>query len=241
MHLEIETLGDFFGTHKTPRMLERLMFEFFQERKHFEPEPGLMAMKWFDYRFMHPVLATYYYAQCYRRVYKRKWERHVDRRTSVYAAGIKADDLFKADNATIRACWTGRQTADYFGMPYELYIELAMERAMGWKRDFLPRPQQLYSEQLTNAAHAGWVERQASRLFVAADPRYRLGAWRGDGTAHQRAHEAWVCDQLAKRTPGSRAILLGTYLWRDPVVRERFALERFGADTLTLARAEMPN
>lgn len=232
MHQEIDTLGSFFGAHKTPLMLERLTFTRIPHER-LECERTLFSHKWFDYRFMSPALATYYYAHCYRGVYRRIWERHLDRKSAQYAKGIKTEDVFDDAN-TLSACWRGRQVADALGVPYDLYIELAMTKAMSWQRKYLPRPQQLYSDQIIEAVKEGWDDRTKGRFFVATDPRYRLDQWAA--TPAQLAHESWAATQIARRTPGTRAHLLHKHLWVDPIIREDFAVDRFGEEEVERAR-----
>lgn len=235
MYQEIDTLGSFFGAHKTPLMLDRVMFSRIPHER-IEHERMLFDHKWFDYRFMHPALATYYFAHVYKAVYKRIWERHIDRKSAQFAKGIKVEDIFEADGNTLSAIWRCRQVADAMGIPYNLYIELAMTKALSWQRKFLPRPAQLYSDQIIDAVHAGWEDRTKGRFYVTVDPRYRLDQWAA--TPAQIAHESWICTQIARRTPGTRSHLLHKHLWVDPIIREDFAIERFGEEEVRRAREE---
>jgi hypothetical protein len=244
MYQELEILGTFPGAHRPPMALDRVMFTRIP-RERLEPERTLFQHKWWDYRFMHPTLATSYYAHCYKSVYRTIWRRHMDHRSAGYVAGIKADDIFELPeganekarrslNNTVAACWRGRQVADAMGIPYETYIELAMTKAMSWSRKYLPRPSQLYSDEIIEAVQAGWDELTAGKFLIANDPRYRIGQWQG--TPAQIAHESWVCTQIARRTPGTRAYLLHRHLWVDPVIRGEIARARFGDDEIERAK-----
>lgn len=232
MYQEIDTLGVFYGAQKRPLELDRLMFTHIPHER-LDCERTLFTHKWFDYRFMHPALATYFFAHCYKTVYKRIYERHIDRQTARYASGIKTEDVFEDAN-TLSACWRARQVADAMCIPYDLYVELAMTKALGWQRKFLPRPSQLYSDQIIEAVQAGWDERTKGRFEIANDPRYRIDQWAD--TPEQKAHESWVCTQIARRTPGTRAHLLHKHLWVDPVIRESLAIDRFGEEEIERAR-----
>ncbi|KAA5603488.1 hypothetical protein F1188_19635 [Roseospira marina] len=230
---ETETLGAFPGAQRSAAACEYVMISRIP-RERLEPERVLFQHKWFDYRFMHPTMATSYYAQCYKDVYRRLFARHIDRDVSRYVAGIKLGDIFaktddekllKSQSGTISACWRGRQTADALGIPYPLFIELAMTKALSWQRKYMPRPQQLYSDQIIEAVEGGWQERTRGRFIIAQDPRYRLNAWAG--TPAQIAHESWVCTQIIRRSPGTQLHLLEQHLTVDPLIREEAARARF--------------
>ena len=235
MHeIELEKFGVFYGAHLDGERLDRLMHD---RIRHVDPwllgkqERMLFRGKWFDYRFMHPTLATYLFARSYTTIYKVLFRRHVDHARAEGRLGFKDSDIF--NSRELSGFWRARQHADAIGMPYELYIELAMEGLMRISRSFLPRPTQLYGDMALEAAQKGWRERLDSRLYVANDPRYRND--RFEGTPAQVAHRNFMLDQIGKRA--NRAHLVAQYVWKDPVLTEGEVVGRFGPEILDQARA----
>ncbi len=106
-----------------------------------EPERWLMTSKWFDYRFMHPVQATYLFTDAYRRVYKQMYATTFDRDRADYVKGIKAEDPFDLSkrNTDRAGLWKARQMADGLCMPYDLYIGIAMHWSLRkCRKEYLP-------------------------------------------------------------------------------------------------------
>lgn len=102
-------------------------------------EVDLFNNCWFDYRFMHPTLRTYVFADIYISLFKEFYERHIDI-DSTKARGFSRPDPLdnrppriskerieagvKARKLRTPTClWRARQTADSLGMPYHEYIK----------------------------------------------------------------------------------------------------------------------
>ncbi|CAO3459905.1 hypothetical protein [Azospirillum argentinense] len=260
--IELAKFGEFYGSFRTPTDQFRLLHTHIEPAKTphdlFAQEPALFRSKWFDYRFLTPVMATYLYAEVYRRTYQRLFARHVDRERAKYARGTKFEEIFpdaggperkakrllpappkratgeKNKPHQLTGYWVGRQVADAIGAPYDVYIELAMEKCLRWQREYLPRPTQLYSDQVINHVTDQWAERCRAKLYVAEDPRYRMERFKG--TPDQIAHQTWLMDQLSRRPSGVRAHLLGKYLWDEPLLGVDAVVERFGPAIIQEAR-----
>ena len=194
-------------------------------------EVGLFDRKWFDYRFLHPARATYLYAHYYREIYRRMTRKHVDHRKAEWVSGARGD-VFDGKETT--GFWKGRRQADEWCMPYDLYIALAFEKAMTWKRPYLPRPAQLYSDQIKDYVFDKWVERMKTKVYLAKDPRYKLD--RFQGAPAQLAHMDWVLDQAALREQPH--VFLAGVLYRHPMIDEERVEARFGSDMVDRCRRE---
>ena len=233
---EIQKFGVFFGAHHTETRLETLMFTrikhipFERLRKQ---ERALTFSKWFDYRFLHPVLATFLFSQAYATGANEMYRRYVDSERAHRFQALKSEDIFALAQVKLTGLWRARQHADALGMPYEIYVELAMERLMRYKRPYLPQPQQLYSDDAVAAARKGWFDRQETRVLVAADERYRNQFY--VGLPVQDAHRRWVIEQIKRRMQPQYAI--ANYVWKDPVITEEMVIAQWGADTLERARS----
>lgn len=166
-----------------------------------EPERWLMASKWFDYRFMHPVHATYLFTDAYRRVYRQMYASTYDRAKADYVKGIKAEDPFDlAKRNTDRAgLWKARQMADGLCMPYDLYIGIAMTWSLRkCRKEYLPRPTHLYNFDLLTAVSDTWKDRQSGILYVAKDERFKNERYQASPI--QDAHHEWLLEQVSKRS-----------------------------------------
>ena len=186
-----------FGLDLPAEEYDRLMF--LHVRKDWQKFEGpLFTSKWFDYRFMNPVAATYQYAADYVRVYKLFFRATIDRAAAEFVRPLKDPDLFKCPQTTISAIWRGRQHADAMGMPYTVYQTLAMESVLKyWKQRHLPRPCQLYSNQVCERVAAEWEKRQLGILYFGAHSAYRMQRY--VGAQVQDDHHEWLFDQAAKR------------------------------------------
>lgn len=212
------------------------------DRIHFHVEPKLQAeenalfsLKWFDYRCMHPVHATYLFAHAYSTAYKEAFARVYDRERAQYVSGLKGEDVFdftgKRTNG-VTGIVRARQHADMLGMPYIEFTRIAFSWALRRKRDYLPRPMHLYGFDLLTAIQETWRERQAGQVFVAADPLFRNGAY--DALPVQDAHHEWLLQQAALRS--NRDHYLARMLYDDDVLLESKVAARFGAEQLERAR-----
>lgn len=165
------------------------------ERQEIEDE--LLGRKWFDYRFMHPVQATYVYAHAYNQVYPRVYRRTICHRRARFIRPLWLD-VFR-DKNSLQGIWGGRQCADELCMPYTLYIQMAMDGALRyWNHKHLPRPNQLYTERVIKYVCAAWESHQEGFLLIAKHSHYRNENY--VGAAHQDAHHEWLIKQAGKRT-----------------------------------------
>lgn len=206
------------------------------EDKLLEPERWLMTTKWFDYRFLDPVQATYLFAHHYREVYRRKYADHIDTQRAPYVNGLKAQDPFEGQgkNPEGVGLWKARQMADGLTMPYDLFVDIAMEwKLRRSKRKYLPRPLHLYEYDLMTAVNETWNDRRMSKIYVAMDERFLNENYRE--TAIQDAHHEWLIESL--RTRASISHLLHQLVSVDRVLPSEKALKAFGGQVLSQAIA----
>ena len=185
-------------------------------------ELSLMRSKWFDYRFLHPVIATYTYAQAFETIYHRMVRTHLG--GSVRRV-FKTYDLLRMDKATACGLWRGRQCADALGMPYEVYLDQAFTlRLAYWKQGNLPRPTQLYADMILDAMPERWAELQAGKLFYGAHQELRTH--RFVGTSPQLDHHEWLFTQAGKRS--NPAAIMRRFYDEDLIPAEK-VVARLGA------------
>lgn len=163
-------------------------------------ELDLFTAKWFDYRHLTPLQATKLYIEIYGEIYRRKYAQHFDELTAEAISTDTFDKLMvdldnpkKATKTRVKfsSYWRGRQFADAIGIPYEVYIDLAIEyRLRYWKQRYLPKPGHLYGDMVLEKVQARWEEIQPNRLYLAEHPMYLAQNYAG--LPHQDAYHEWV-------------------------------------------------
>lgn len=193
-------LEEAYGLHKSPEDYDRLMFSFI--RKDWQEYEGpLFTTKWFDYRHLHPVAASYVFAHCLVKAYQRAYRRTISNKGWDAMRPLKSIDLFRCPKNQIGGVWRGRQHADAMGAPYPVYLEFAYEAALRyWKRGHLPTPQQLYSEHVIQRVTEQWEDRQKGFMLFSEQAAYRNENY--IGTRAQDDHHAWLFEQIGKRQNG---------------------------------------
>lgn len=149
-----------------------------------QEESALYATKHWDYRFLHPSIATQLYADSYSAALKRAVARRTDLWKGKYMKPLKSDVLFELSAAAITALWKGRQMADRIGCPYEFYCEQAMQFADQARMNYLPTPNNMYSQSVPERLQGmdsmveyiirKWVERCRDTTTYADHPGFRV-------------------------------------------------------------------
>lgn len=159
-------------------------------------EAALYRGKWFDYRFLNPVQATYLYAHQFVKAYRQAFATNIDGAAAKHVRPLDVEKLFvepeQAQDETPKnfrkrvashrmrtaGIWRGRMVADAMGMPYDVYLELAFHWTLRyWQQRHLPRPSQLYSDLVVDRATIEWDARQQDQLFYSTLPQYRNEAF----------------------------------------------------------------
>ncbi len=173
----------------------RLMFKFISN-DWIKVETALFTGKWFDYRFLNPVQATYLYAHYFEKAYRNSFASNIDTEKAQWISPLPKGDWFtlperldkhtpeqhaalvKRRKMLISGLWRGRQVADAVGMPYDLFLERALYwRLRYWNKSHLPRPSHLYSDLVTDRATIDWEDRQKYRLYFSKLPQYQNNAY----------------------------------------------------------------
>ena len=162
-------------------------------------ELPLYATKWFDYKRLHPVQATYYFAHCYSVAYRRAYATTRDYETSKTIKPLRVDDAFKSSD--INALWKARQSCDAIGATYNFYTAHALELTSryGWK--FIPRPNQIYTDAMIDEVAAAWETRCTDILQIVGDTSQygteELSEWYM-GQIKKRPSPAFTASKLIK-------------------------------------------
>src|SRR5690554_2626742 len=106
-------------------------------------EAGLYQTKWWDYRIMHPMEATYHFAQAYVQAVKAAVRKRIDLYVSINCKPLKDQDFLKCSRHVITGLWKARQEADRHGIPYDFWCSKAMKYAQDRDWRYLPKPTHL--------------------------------------------------------------------------------------------------
>jgi hypothetical protein len=215
----------YYGDHLTDDDCEILALTQIHAQ-HLEDEAAAMQTKWFDYRMMPHVRATYLFARHFNLAYQRFFAETRDKETSKMIRGIHHEDVFQSrDKTTIHLA---RQAFDLAGVRYEFGLSFAMRRFLerGWKT--MPRPNQLYGDELIADMKEAWVIECDARLQVPKHAMYLAENY--TGTRLQREFHEWLFKQINRRS--SRHLSLGQAVYVEKVLPESVALEVYGEGLL---------
>ena len=137
-------------------------------------EAELFKSKWFDYKDMHPVKATYLFCHYYKQSYSRLMKIRYDVEKGQNMTGIKGRDLFYDTSKQSRhGMWKARQTADKYGIEYSFYISRALDYSMYKGDQHLLRPTQLYSYAVLEHIAESW-DRQRIDLVLLPERKPKV-------------------------------------------------------------------
>lgn len=191
-------------------------------------EAALYCTKWYDYRFMHPTKASFWYADAYIRAYKRTFSSHISADGAKHAKGLKSPNIFKLNKCELSGIWKGRQMADELGIPYQFYTSVIFNwtTRQGWKR--LPRPSQLYSDDAAFVALSAWKRHQESKIVVPIIEDYLTKNFYEH--PYQIEFQNWLCERIKERPNPEFA--LGHYLHKQPMLTRKIASAHFNESTI---------
>lgn len=212
-----------------PMIADRVM-ELHISKKLLQREPELYASKWFDYRFLSPYEATEKFITLFGQIAKRIYARDIDykaaenmRVPTMTGLVVDLDNMeptrktkgrarettrSQVAKTTLTGFWRARMVADAIGMPYDHFIEQALNgRLKAWKRTYLPMPSQLYDGKAMARVLHWWKEAQEDVFFYSDLPAYEPQNY--IGAPAQVEHNKWVVEQALKRGGAAPAMLAG--------------------------------
>lgn len=215
-------------------MLSRLdswLFEFAnipQELR--DQESGLMRQRWFDYRNLLPGQATYLFAEHYEQEYRKMYAETRDSDGAETVKVLLGDDIFKSANGI--SFWRARQDADRIGCKYDFYIRFVFKRAWdrGWR--YIPRPNQIYSEEITLDANAAWSSEKQHSLQLASGGMFKSDSYVGH--PDQDAYHIYIVEQIKGRMHHQG--ILERLVFKEGILPIEVAKQYFSADMLSHAK-----
>lgn len=155
----------------------------------------LLKTRWFDYTRLHPLQATYYFADCYRRIYQEK----ASKVFALQSQGIREDFMTSREATTF---WNTRSFCDAQGYEYMWFLRTMIDYRLtnGEFKNRIPRICHLvrdYDNELL-ALDTLWKGRiSGERLVWSKDPYFSAEAFVGDST--QCKHENFLMNQIKNK------------------------------------------
>lgn len=228
--------GPYYGSDTSFQDLEILTVQHIPAKIR-KGEAELMQTKWFDYRQMHPMLATLYFMECYKVAYRDFTRAAVNADTADFVKPIKGDSFLEAREKL--SFWRLRQLVDGLGIRYDFFLAEAMRWYVTecFRRESLypPRPGHIATnEDLLTTVMIAWDEEKATRLQFAQDETFKTANF--DGSDHQVAYEKFVIEQIQNRQ--HKRFALSSYIYTHDMLRVEVAIKHFGADLVNDALRE---
>lgn len=223
-----DTFGPFFGADVELIACEALAIAKI-ERKLLAKEAELYASKWFDYRALHPTMATYLMAHHYNREYGN-YVGHCLDHSKRFMVGFKGKNVMATRE--VKAFWKLRQRIDQLGIRYDFFMQHAMAYfvAHGWTRP--PRPAHMTScDDMMVEVQNKWDVARRSQIEWASSRRFM--ACNFVGAADQVAYELHIVDAILHR-PAPR-FAIHTALYRHDALRFETALRLLPLEAIEAA------
>lgn len=206
--IEIEQVhGIFYGCTLDQAQCEILAIQNI-DRKILAIEPKLYAYKWFDYKELHPTMATYLFAHHYNRAYGDFMGACLDRGKR-FMVSFKGKDVMLAREK--KSFWKLRQKIDELGIRYDFFCREAMNWciANGWRQP--PRPAHVATnDELIIHVTNLWEMECRGKIQWAISPRYTAAAF--VGAPDQLAYEKHLMERIMQRAHPKFSIHAALYL-----------------------------
>ncbi len=199
----LEWAGNFFGGGLDFEHYEILMIQYVPKKDR-KIETQLMTTKWFDYRLMHPMMATYYFYKLYKVAYQNFFRKAIDHEAAEFVRPIKVnpkthqeDFLLSREAMTF---WRLRQAVDALGMRYDFFLNYAFEhcfRVLAGGKVMAPRPAHLKSEDMLANAYIAWEAICDSTLQIACSPYFTASHY--VHSSMQQDYEDFIVKQIQRR------------------------------------------
>lgn len=179
------------------------------DRKSLALEPALYERKWFDYRRLHPTMATYLLAHHFNTAYGRLMGEAFDHKKRFMAA-FKGKDVMAARE--VKSFWKLRQKIDEAGIRYDFFCRKAMDWCMinGWRQP--PRPSHVNTNDEMNIWILNqWEEERRAKIQWAQDKHFAASRW--CGAPDQAAYEAYLLEQIMSKPLPQYALHAALYVY----------------------------
>ncbi|HFP9309459.1 TPA: hypothetical protein ACHOZC_003458 [Raoultella ornithinolytica] len=192
-----------------------------------KPENALFKTKWFDYRMMHPLIATSLFTETYKSAYSRIMETHgrEDFRHAPFRTGLKRQSYLEMSAANKTSLWKARQIADRYCCTYEYFISTILSAAASRLWDKLPRPQHLWQEDLLEIFERKFNARSKTLLESSV---VSFGNMRQLCIPEvQRDYCEWILSHIKQLSKTNRIMAVCTAVFLKELIPEAVANQHF--------------
>ncbi|MEH2761143.1 hypothetical protein, partial [Klebsiella pneumoniae] len=176
---------------------------------------------WFDYRDMHPLMATCLFTEAYKRAYSQIMLSHGREHfeTAPFSTGLKRLPYQELSAVNKTSLWKARQFADRYCCSYDYFISTVLSAAARRLWDKLPRPQHLWQPELIEIFESKLANRAGTRLDDSVVSFKNLGDMQHDPI--QERYFEWVLERLKHITRDKRIRTIFSAVWLMELVPER--------------------
>lgn len=231
-------LGKFYGDCFSEEIYKKLAenkfapFVLAGERKYF-------LTKWFDYRRLHFLQATYYFIAVYNVFYKQWYKRTVNVERAPYALITKRDFVESTQRGDFMRC---RRFCDRNGLPYDFFIINAIRHKVidNDERLFFPRPSQICPSDRDEEEHYIRLWNYETKIRYAKDPFLKTPQWVGNPI--QIGYENYIVKKIKQKRSAVDLILFNA-IYTQQALRIERAFEEFDCslvlDAMNLRRQQL--
>jgi hypothetical protein len=204
----IECYGPYFGQTLSFAECEVLAIANI-DRRLLAGESKLYGDKWFDYRPLHPTMATYLCVHHYNRAYGDFMGQCFDHGKR-FMVGFKGKDFMNSREK--QSFWKLRQKIDALGVRYDFFMREAMKWCIehGWRQP--PRPAHIAAnDELIVDVSNRWAMECRAKIQFAVAPRYAVEQFVGG--ADQLAYEDYLITNIMQRPHPRFALHAALYVY----------------------------
>lgn len=206
----IEHTGPYFGQTLTFNECEVLAIAHI-DRRLLAQETRLYSFKWFDYRTMHPMMATYLCVHHYNRAYGNFMGTCFEKGKR-FMVGFKGKDFMTVREK--QSFWKLRQRIDELGIRYDFFMREAMNWCIenGWRQP--PRPAHIASNnELIVEVTNRWAMECRAKIQFSLNPRYTVDEFVGG--ADQLAYEEYLLGAIMQRAHPKFSLHAALYIYHS--------------------------
>ncbi|HAX2344555.1 TPA: hypothetical protein L3526_004257 [Escherichia coli] len=190
-------------------------------------EVELFNTKWFDYRDMHPLMATCLFTEAYKRQYSNIMRTHGREHfeTAQFTIGLKRLPYQELSTANKTSLWKARQFADQYCCSYDYFISTILSAAASrlWKK--LPRPQHLWQPELIEIFEDKLSRRATTRLDDSLVSFKHMGDMQFNPI--QQSYFEWILERLSTINGSNRKRAIFSVVWLMGILPERLIASQF--------------
>lgn len=231
-------LGEFYGDNFSEEIYKEL------SEKKFAPfllagENKYYWTKWFDYRRLHFLQATYFFIAVYNVYYQQWYKKTVNVKTAPYALITKKDFLDSKQRGDFMRC---RRFCDRCGLPYDFFLCNALRHSLidTDERLYFPRPSQICPTDRDGEEYYLNLWQSETKIRYAKDPFLKTPQWICSPV--QIDYENYIVRKIKQKRSAVDLILFNA-IYTQQALRIERAFEEFDRslvlDAMNLRRQQL--